>query len=220
MTQGALIDEKLTGAIIGAFYSVYRALGFGFLEHVYIMALDRELRARGHHVAREVSVQIMYKGEELCRQRLDMVVDEKVVVETKSTYELHPAAQRQLYNYLRATKLDVGLLFHFGREPQLYRLFCRRTHDTTPSRPQSEPRHSVPGHLRQPDRIARTSSSSHGPPPHRLNGSDDPGRRDPSSLGMGRNEFPRFPSSDVRYRLTREISRRYVVVGSSELNGT
>jgi GxxExxY protein len=120
-----LIEERLTRSIIGAFYRVYRTLGFGFLEHVYILALERELRARGHQVARQVSVGIMYDGEELCTQRLDMVVDDKVVVETKSTYELHPAAQRQLYNYLRATRLEVGLLFHFGREPQFYRLMYR-----------------------------------------------------------------------------------------------
>jgi GxxExxY protein len=120
-----LIEEQLTRSIIGAFYRVYRTLGFGFLEHVYILALERELRARGHQVAREVSVDIMYDGEELCTQRLDMVVDDKVVVETKSTYVLHPAAQRQLYNYLRATRLEVGLLFHFGREPEFYRLMCR-----------------------------------------------------------------------------------------------
>jgi GxxExxY protein len=125
VTRDALIEERLTRSIIGAFYSVYRTLGFGFLEHVYIMALERELRARGHRVAREMSVDVMYKGEELCTQRLDMVVDDRVVVEIKSTYELHPAAQRQLYKYLRATKLEVGLLFHFGREPEFYRLMCR-----------------------------------------------------------------------------------------------
>ncbi len=125
MNREELIEERLTWSIIGAFYRVYRTLGFGFLEHVYILALERELRARGHGVAREVSVDIMYNGEELCTQRLDMVVDDKVVIETKSTYELHPAAQRQLYNYLRATRLEVGLLFHFGREPEFYRLMYR-----------------------------------------------------------------------------------------------
>jgi GxxExxY protein len=120
-----LIEERLTESIIGAFYRVYRSLGFGFLEHVYVLALERELRSRGHRVAREVSVDIMYNGEELCTQRLDMVVDDRVVVETKSTYELHPAAQRQLFNYLRASRLEVGLLFHFGREPEFYRLMYR-----------------------------------------------------------------------------------------------
>jgi GxxExxY protein len=132
VTGEDLIDERLTGSIIGAFYAVYRTLGFGFLEHVYVLAMERELRTRGHRVARELSVDIMYDGEELCTQRLDMVVDERVVVETKSTYELHPTAQRQLYNYLRASRLEVGLLFHFGREPQFFRLMCRNVQAERP----------------------------------------------------------------------------------------
>jgi GxxExxY protein len=125
VSRAALIEENLTRSIIGAFYRVYRTLGYGFLEHVYVLALERELLARGHRVAREVSVNILYDGVELCSQRLDMVVDDKVVVETKSTYDLHPAAQRQLYNYLRASRLEVGLLLHFGREPEFYRLMYR-----------------------------------------------------------------------------------------------
>jgi GxxExxY protein len=128
VTKSTLLEERLTGSIIGAFYEVYRSLGYGFLEHVYITAIERELLRRNHAVAREVNVHVMYKGEFLCTQRLDMVVDEKVVVETKATYELHPAAQRQLYNYLRATKLNVGLLLHFGREPQFYCLVCRNVY--------------------------------------------------------------------------------------------
>src|SRR5688572_4764645 len=146
-----LIEERLTRSIIGAFYRVYRTLGFGFLEHVYILALERELRVRGHQVAREVGVRIMYDGEELCTQRLDMVVDDKVVVETKSTYELHPAAQRQLYNYLRATRLEVGLLFHFGREPQFYRLMYRNPIGCGPRRENGLGR-SVQNSLGQPVR--------------------------------------------------------------------
>jgi GxxExxY protein len=122
-----LAEERHTRSIIGAFFDVYNALGFGFLEHVYVLALERELLARGHAVTRELSVRIMYKGEELCTQRFDMVVDDRVVVETKATFDLHPSAQRQLYSYLRASNLEVGLLLHFGREARFYRLFCRNT---------------------------------------------------------------------------------------------
>ncbi|MFN2567140.1 MAG: GxxExxY protein [Gemmatimonadaceae bacterium] len=122
-----LAEERRTHSIIGAFFDVYNTLGFGFLEHVYVLALERELLARGHRVAREMSVRVMYKGEELCTQRIDMVVDDTVVVETKSTFDLHPSAQRQLYSYLRASNLEIGLLFHFGREAKFYRLFCRKT---------------------------------------------------------------------------------------------
>ena len=122
-----LIQEPITREIIGAFYEVYNTLGFGFLEHIYVMALERELRSRGHLVRREIGVCVMYKGEELAHQRLDMIVDDKVVVEVKSTYELHAAAKRQVYNYLRATNLEVGLLLHFGPEPKFYRSVHRKS---------------------------------------------------------------------------------------------
>lgn len=117
-----LLEERLTHSVIGAFYAVYNTLGYGFLEHVYILALERELLARGHRVGREVGVQIMYKGEELTYQRLDMIVDDTLVVEAKSTPRLPPSAARQLFNYLRATRLQVGLLLYFGPKPNFYRL--------------------------------------------------------------------------------------------------
>ncbi len=117
-----LIEEELTHSVIGAFFDVYNTLGYGFLEHVYAMALERELLARGHRVGREVSVNIAYKEITLTSQRLDFVVDERLVVETKSTQTLPAFAARQLYNHLRATNLAVGLLLHFGPEPKFYRL--------------------------------------------------------------------------------------------------
>ena len=120
-----LLEEKLTHSVIGAFYEVYNHLGFGFLEHLYVMALERELLQRGHVVGREVNISVTYKGEELGTQRLDMVVDNALIVELKSTAELHKAAPRQLYNYLRATNLEVGLLLHFGPEPKFYRVISR-----------------------------------------------------------------------------------------------
>lgn len=120
-----LPEGALTGSVIGAFFDVYNTLGFGFLEHVYVRALEWELLRRGHRVAREVGVLVYYKGCELARQRIDMIVDEKVLVETKSTYDLHPDARRQVYNYLRATSLDIGLLLHFGPKPKFYRLILQ-----------------------------------------------------------------------------------------------
>jgi GxxExxY protein len=151
MTKAALAEEQLTQSIIGAFFDVYNSLGFGFLEHVYVLALEREVLAREHRVAREVSVRIMYKGEELCTQRLDMIVDDKVVVETKSTYHLHPSADRQLYSYLRASNLEVGLLLHFGRRANFYRLFSGK-----PRSPRSAPLRDLEHiHLPPPERPNR-----------------------------------------------------------------
>jgi GxxExxY protein len=122
MPRQTLLEEALTHAIIGAFYEVYNTLGFGFLEHIYVMAMERELIARGHRVSRELAVLVKYKGAELGCQRLDMVVDGKVVVETKASFKLHEAAARQLFNYLRATRLEVGLLLHFGPSAHYFRL--------------------------------------------------------------------------------------------------
>ena len=122
MRRHSLLLEELIYSIIGAFFEAYNTLGYGFLEHLYLKALERELLARGHKVAREVWVTVMYKGGELGKQRLDMVVDECIVIEIKSTLELPRNATRQLFNYLRATNLTAGMLLHFGPEPKFFRV--------------------------------------------------------------------------------------------------
>jgi GxxExxY protein len=122
MNRIGLLEEVLTESIIGAFFEVYNTLGFGFLESVYVAALQRELTLRGHRVAREVTFRVTYKDVDVAVQRLDMVVDERVVVEVKSTYELSKAAPRQVYSYLSASKLRVGLLLHFGPQARFYRM--------------------------------------------------------------------------------------------------
>jgi len=160
MANNTLLERELTRSIIGAFYEVYNTLGFGFLESVYAAALERELLARGHAVSREHAIRVMYKGEEIGFQRVDLVVDAKVVVEIKSTPLLHPTAQRQLFNYLRATSLEVGLLLHFGPEPRFFRLIspggcANPPHPAFPRSSDSpvEPRpwlHGLPGRRRIP----------------------------------------------------------------------
>jgi GxxExxY protein len=117
-----LLERETTNVVIGAFYEVYNALGFGFLEHVYSLALERVLIGRGRLVGREVSVPVWFQGEILTSQRIDLIVDEKVVVEVKASHILPPTAQRQTTNYLRATRLEVALLLHFGPKPRFYRL--------------------------------------------------------------------------------------------------
>ena len=96
MSTTRLLEEPLTHSVIGAFYQVYNAFGSGFLEHVYTMALERELRARGDVVGREVYVPVFDKGEELTRQRIDMLVGETLVVEAKATTTLpEPSSEGQ-----------------------------------------------------------------------------------------------------------------------------
>jgi GxxExxY protein len=121
MQEDRLLERETTGEVIGAFFDVYSTLGYGFLEHVYAHGLERELVKRGRRVGREVVIPIEYKGELLTTQRVDMVVDDKVVVEIKSTPALPVFAQRQTLNYLRATRFEVALLLHFGPAPKFYR---------------------------------------------------------------------------------------------------
>jgi GxxExxY protein len=119
-----LLHESTTRAIIGSFLDVHRALGFGYRERIYTLALERDLREKGHRVDRDVAVMVYFRGKPLARQTLDMVVDEKVIVENKSTERLHPESHRQLFDYLRSTTLEVGLLLHFGHEPKHHRIIC------------------------------------------------------------------------------------------------
>ena len=135
MARLKLIHERLSYSVIGAFFEVYYTLGFGFLEHVYVASLTRELHDRGHDVGREVSVPVLYKGEEVARQRLDMIVDGKLIVETKSTRTLHEGAVRQVENYLRATSLELGILLHFGPQPKFYRVIATNPATRNPKTP-------------------------------------------------------------------------------------
>ncbi|MEP7066882.1 MAG: GxxExxY protein [Gemmatimonadota bacterium] len=119
-----LLQAPLTRSVIATFYHVHRSLGFGFREYIYALALERDLRAKGHQVDRELGAMVYYLGKPLAMQKLDMVVDATLVVETKATEHLHSDATLQLFSYLNATNLEVGLVLHFGREPRFYRVIC------------------------------------------------------------------------------------------------
>jgi GxxExxY protein len=124
-----LLEREVTGEIIGAFYACYNELGYGFLESVYRRALATECRLRGLHVAEERPIEVVYKGVSVGVFRSDLVVENRVIVEIKSTSTLHPTDKRQLLNYLRATRLEVGLLLHFGPEPKFHRFANYRSFD-------------------------------------------------------------------------------------------
>jgi GxxExxY protein len=126
-----LVEKELTGSIIGAFYYVYNQLGYGFLERIYSEALTRTLRRRGHIVEREIRLPIYFDEEQVGLQRIDMLVDSRVLVENKSTYQLSGADHRQLTSYLTASEIQVGLLLHFGPKPEFHRIICTRSPRTS-----------------------------------------------------------------------------------------
>src|SRR4051812_26478242 len=93
-----LLEEELSYAINGAFFEVYNELGFGYLESIYASAMAIVLKRRGLVVEREVPVTIQFKGIEVGKHRLDMLVDGRVIIEIKSTERLADHAKRQLRN--------------------------------------------------------------------------------------------------------------------------
>lgn len=111
----ALRHEQLTEQIIGAAIEVHRALGPGLLESAYEECLCREFSLRGLVFRRQVDIPVCYKGVRLdCGYRLDIVVEETVVLELKSTDGISEVHNAQLLTYLRLGNYPVGLLFNFN----------------------------------------------------------------------------------------------------------
>ena len=128
MPRHHLLHGAPTQSAITAFHESYDHMGYGFHEPLCAAALERELLGRGHRVGREVNVTVHYKGVEIGVQRLDMLVDDVLVVEIECQDKLHPSGFRQLHNHLRATNLELGLLVNFGPKPQFQRVIFTNDH--------------------------------------------------------------------------------------------
>jgi GxxExxY protein len=110
-----LIEADLTGEIIGAAVSVHRELGPGLLESVYQACMCRELSLRQIPFRSQVELPVEYKGCRLdCGYRIDLVVDNRVLVELKSVESLSAIYESQLLTYLRLSGIRVGLLINFN----------------------------------------------------------------------------------------------------------
>jgi len=116
-----MLYKNLTGQIIESFYKVYNQLGYGFLEKVYENALHKKLRKQGLECTSQIPIKVYYEGAVVGEYFADLIVNEKIVVELKASENLTKANEIQLINYLKATNLEVGLLFNFGKQPQFRR---------------------------------------------------------------------------------------------------
>ena len=123
---GSLLHRNTTGAILGAFYSVYSELGSGFLEAVYANALTVLLQGAGLKVERQVRFAIEFHGQLIGNYRADMIVESRIVVEIKAGRSIIKQHTAQLLNYLRASQLKVGLLLNFGETAEFRRVVCTR----------------------------------------------------------------------------------------------
>ena len=107
-------NEAITHTIIGCAYKVHNTLGFGFLESIYKNALVIELTKAGLHVDVEKPLQVHYEGSVIGNFYIDLLVEDKIVVELKAVKTIAKEHEVQLVNYLTGLKLDHGLLVNFG----------------------------------------------------------------------------------------------------------
>jgi GxxExxY protein len=117
-----LAHGEITHEIIGAFYDVYNGLGHGFVESVYAKALRIALKMRGVHFELEVPLTVHYLDQLVGEFRADLVVEGCVIVELKAADKVVGAHESQMLNYLRAAKLQVGLILNFGPRASTRRL--------------------------------------------------------------------------------------------------
>lgn len=106
--------DALTERIIGCAIAVHRELGPGLLESTYEEALCIELADAGLSYRRQLSVPATYKGRTIGEYRIDLLVQDEVIVEIKSVEQLNPVFEAQILTYLKVTGKKTGLLFNFN----------------------------------------------------------------------------------------------------------
>ena len=107
-------NTHITQRIIGCAFEVHRCLGPGLLENVYETALCVELDANEIPFERQVPIPLFYRGEIISEHRIDLIVEDEVIVEVKSVERFAPIHRAQLLTYLRVKSLKVGLLLNFN----------------------------------------------------------------------------------------------------------
>jgi GxxExxY protein len=114
MNQGPEETNRVTEAVIGAAIEVHKTLGPGFMESIYEEALCVELALRGVRFTRQAPVAVDYKGRRIGENRLDLLVEDSVVVELKAVDGLAPVHTAQVISYLKASGCRIGLLVNFN----------------------------------------------------------------------------------------------------------
>lgn len=109
-----IVEKELSYSIVGCALEVHQELGFGFHEGIYSRALAIALQLRGLRAKREVPVTVVFRGVPVGVHRLDLLVEDRIVVEVKSMERLPDVFRKQVRNYLAATGKDLGLLINFG----------------------------------------------------------------------------------------------------------
>jgi len=116
-----VVYKELSFKIIEACFEVHNILGPGYSEKIYEEAVSKELRNRGIGYERQKLVEVYYKGEKIGEYRLDLVLENKIILELKAVSELSNIFEAQLLSYLKAAGMKLGILINFGSRKVEYR---------------------------------------------------------------------------------------------------
>lgn len=112
-----MTENELSYKIIGAAIEVHRNLGVGLLENAYESALAYELKQQGMNVKQQIYLPLTYKEITVEKgYKIDLIIEDKVIVEVKAVLELHPVFYSQILTYLKLTNMKLGLLINFNSE--------------------------------------------------------------------------------------------------------
>jgi GxxExxY protein len=123
-SRATIVERELSYTIVGGALEVHNELGFGFVEPIYSRALQVALTAKGLLVEREYPIDVQFRGVDVGRHRIDMLIEHRVVLEIKSTERLSDVSKRQVRNYLKAMRLELGLILHFGPRLDVHRILA------------------------------------------------------------------------------------------------
>lgn len=109
------ILNKLTQRIIGILINVHNKIGPGFVEKIYCNILSYEFKKAELKFEREAEIKVKYEGLEFGHQRVDFLIEDKIIIEVKSVQEINDIHQAQLLSYLRTSNIKVGLILNFAK---------------------------------------------------------------------------------------------------------
>ena len=142
--ERGLKHKEVTERLIGIFFNIYNELGHGFLECVYEQAFSVVLAENNIFFERQIAIPVWFHRIQIGEFRADLLVDKKVLIELKTGRDIDSAWEKQLLNYLRATDIEVGLLFNFGPTAQ-FRRYVFENDKKNPRNPRESAEKKLPG---------------------------------------------------------------------------
>lgn len=116
-----IVPKELVDEILTQFYQVHTDLGYGFLERVYQNALYFALIDKGLKCEAEIPIKVYHNSRVVGEYRVDLLVEDSILLELKACEEINEAHEAQLINYLKATEIEIGYLLNFGKKAQFSR---------------------------------------------------------------------------------------------------